>query len=113
MKAAILRGKPGIQIKVDKKTNKGGITVTAGDGVLVWSLKLQGTVSKVDLSPLDARAGHSHAGGGARRRRGRSGGGVRWAEETQNPRGGKRRRSSLLLSWRKRRRMASRRQLPP
>jgi hypothetical protein len=53
VKAAILRGKPGIQIKVDKKTNKGGLTVTAGDGVLVWSLKLQGTVSKVDLSPLE------------------------------------------------------------
>ena len=51
VKAAIYRGKPGIQIKVEKKSTKGTMAVKAGT-VTLWS-ETQKLVKRSDLSIIE------------------------------------------------------------
>ena len=63
-KAAILRGKPGIQIAVEKKASKGDLVVSLG-GSQLWSAP-QKSLLKADLGPLEqAVRAATTAGGGA------------------------------------------------
>jgi hypothetical protein len=57
-----LRGKPGCQVKENKKGNKGDIVVTNDSGATLWSA-VQSHVKGMDLGPLEQAVG---GGGGAR-----------------------------------------------